>query len=121
MPVIKLSNVIKSYGDTKVLDKVSFDINEGDKVGIIGPNGSGKSTLIKLIMGIENPDSGKVEVSSKVVTSYLKQVTDYSASDFIDMSLDKEEISNFLRLMGNLHLDKDIDFTDERLENLSGG
>ena len=121
MPVIKLSNVIKSYGDTKVLDKVSFDINEGDKVGIIGPNGSGKSTLIKLIMGIENPDSGKVEVSSKVVTSYLKQATDYSASDFIDMSLDKEEISNFLRLMGNLHLDKDIDFTDERLENLSGG
>ena len=121
MLVIKLSNVSKSYGDTKVLDKVSFDINEGDKVGIIGPNGSGKSTLVKIIMGIEDPDSGKVEVSSKVATGYLKQATDYSVSDFINMSLDKEEVSNFLRLMGNLHLDKNIDFTDERLENLSGG
>ena len=121
MSIIKLSNVSKSYGDTKVLDKVSFDINEGDKVGIIGPNGSGKSTLVKIIMGIEDPDSGKVEVSSKVATGYLKQATDYSVSDFVNMSLDKEEISNFLRLMGNLHLDKNIDFTDERLENLSGG
>lgn len=121
MPVIKFSNVSKSYGDIKVLDKVSFDINEGDKIGIVGPNGSGKSTLIKLIMGIEDPDSGKVEVSSKSSAGYLKQATDYSVSDFINMSLDKEEISNFLRLMGNLHLDKDIDFTDERVENLSGG
>ena len=100
MSIIKLSNVSKSYGDTKVLDKVSFDINEGDKVGIIGPNGSGKSTLVKIIMGIEDPDSGKVEVSSKVATGYLKQATDYSVSDFVNMSLDKEEISNFLRLMG---------------------
>ena len=51
-------------------------------------------------MGIEDPDSGKVEVSSKVATGYLKQATDYSVSDFINMSLDKEEVSNFLRLMG---------------------
>ena len=121
MSIIKLSNVSKSYGDIKILDKVSFDINEGDKIGIIGPNGSGKSTLIKLIMGIEDADSGKVEVSSKATLGYLKQATDYSASDFINMSLDKEEVSNFLKLMGNLHLAKDIDFTDERLENLSGG
>ena len=59
MLVIKLSNVSKSYGDTKVLDKVSFDINEGDKVGIIGPNGSGKSTLVKLLWVLRIPTLAK--------------------------------------------------------------
>lgn len=121
MSIIKLENITKIYGDKLILDKVSLDINEGDKVGIIGLNGSGKSTLVKIIMGLEAADSGKVWISNNASLGYLRQVTDYKADDFIDMSLDRENVSNFFKVMGEFNMDKTLEFSDSRLANLSGG
>lgn len=120
MSIIKLSNVSKSFNDLEVFKNVNLDINSGDKIGIVGPNGAGKSTLIKIIMGIENADTGKVEIS-KYNIGYLKQATDYNLNDFINMSEDKKDISIFLKTLKELNISSDIDFTKERLENLSGG
>ncbi len=121
MSIIKFSDVTKSFGDNLVFKDVNFDINEYDKIGIVGPNGSGKSTLIKIILGIENVDKGKVEISNKASIGYLKQATEYSLDDFINISRDKVNSSNFFKTISELNITDDIEFDDERLKNLSGG
>ena len=55
------------YRELKALDHVSFDVYEGEVVGIIGTNGSGKSTLLKLVSGVLSPTSGKIEVDQSKV------------------------------------------------------
>ncbi len=60
---IKVSNLLKQYGDQKAVDNISFTINKGEIVGFLGPNGAGKSTTMKMITGYLQPDEGDVEVS----------------------------------------------------------
>lgn len=59
--VVEVENVSKSYGEKQVLNDVSLTVNRGDRVAVIGPNGIGKSTLLKIMMGLQEPDSGKSE------------------------------------------------------------
>lgn len=61
-PVVSLENVNFSYGRTRVLRDVNFELEHGDFVGIIGPNAGGKTTLLKIILGLLKPDSGSVRV-----------------------------------------------------------
>lgn len=62
-----LKNVFhKEYNEIMALDKISFEVNEGELVGYIGPNGAGKSTTIKILSGILTPDSGACKVLGKV-------------------------------------------------------
>ncbi len=58
MPILALQNVSKSFGALKVADAVSFDLSQGEALGIIGPNGAGKSTLFNLITGNIAADAG---------------------------------------------------------------
>ena len=60
--MIKLNNISKSFGDNKVLDGISFSVEEGESIAIIGRSGTGKSVLIKHIIGLISPDSGSVKV-----------------------------------------------------------
>ena len=54
-----LDSLEKSYGQSKILDKVSFALSKGQIVGLIGPSGAGKSTMIKLSLGMEKADAGQ--------------------------------------------------------------
>ncbi|HCM12654.1 MAG TPA: ABC transporter ATP-binding protein, partial [Lachnospiraceae bacterium] len=65
------------FTDRLLFDNVSFGINEEDKVGVIGINGTGKSTLLKIIAGLEEPDSGTVTKGKKVRISYLPQTPEF--------------------------------------------
>jgi phospholipid/cholesterol/gamma-HCH transport system ATP-binding protein len=58
--MIELKNVKKSFDGTVLLEDVSFKISQGEKVSLLGPGSSGKSTILKLILGLQSPDSGKV-------------------------------------------------------------
>lgn len=60
--IVSLNNVTFRYGNTPALDNVSFALEPGMFVGLIGPNGGGKSTLLRLLLGLESPDSGTVRV-----------------------------------------------------------
>jgi len=71
--VIEFDNVSKGFGDRLLLDKLSFNVPAGAIVGIIGPNGAGKSTLFKLILGLEQPDSGQVKIGPTVKFSHVDQ------------------------------------------------
>ncbi|MFT6220145.1 MAG: ATP-binding cassette subfamily F protein uup [Myxococcota bacterium] len=68
-----LTNVIKSFGEKTIIDKLSVKILRGEKIGIIGKNGSGKSTLIKMLLGELEPDSGKIKLAQDMAISYFDQ------------------------------------------------
>ncbi len=73
MNLLTVENMSKSYTERLLFDKVTFGINEGEKIGIIGINGTGKSTLLRMIAGLEEPDSGSVIRGKKVRIGYLPQ------------------------------------------------
>lgn len=62
---ISVKNITKSYGDVLALKDITCDVHQGEMLAIIGPNGSGKSTLAKIILGLEQPDSGNVTIYSE--------------------------------------------------------
>jgi zinc transport system ATP-binding protein len=59
---VKFDSVSFSYGDVKVLQNVSFHLHRGEFVALVGPNGSGKTTVLKLLLGLEKPGAGKIEL-----------------------------------------------------------
>lgn len=68
MPILSLNSVSKSFGALTVTDDVSFDVPQGQALGIIGPNGAGKSTLFNLITGNLEADQGRVNFEGRDVT-----------------------------------------------------
>src|SRR5881227_974001 len=66
--VLEVRSIKKSFGGIKAVDGVSFDVQEGEILGLIGPNGCGKSTLFNCILGQLTPTGGEVKVDGKVVT-----------------------------------------------------
>lgn len=65
---IILEGLSKAFGDTVVLDDVSLDVREGETLAVIGASGAGKSVLLKTVVGLLQPDAGRVEVDGQVVT-----------------------------------------------------
>ena len=71
--MIAFSSVSKQYGGQILFVDASFQINPGEKVGLVGPNGAGKSTVFRLIAGEEQPDDGAVERPRKLTLGYFRQ------------------------------------------------
>ena len=74
--VVHVRDLKKGYGDRVLFEDLSFDIPPQAKLGVIGGNGRGKTTLLRLILGEEEPDAGRVEIGSTVVTSVIEQSRD---------------------------------------------
>ena len=77
MNLITLDKISKSYSEKILLDNVTLNINEGDKIGLIGLNGAGKSTLLKIVAGKDEFFSGEVTKSKDLRIEYLSQNTEY--------------------------------------------
>lgn len=73
MAVLTVQDLHKSYGIKNILKGISFQVNQGDKVGIIGGNGVGKTTLFRLITGVEEADAGKISLKGDIRLGYLAQ------------------------------------------------
>ena len=71
--VIKAENISKAFDDKLLYDDLSFTLPAGGIAGIIGPNGAGKTTLFELIMGIQSPDGGSINIGETVKISYVDQ------------------------------------------------
>lgn len=73
--ILECQNLCKSFGKKQILKNVSFEIDEGDILAFIGPNGSGKTTTIKLILGLQNIDSGSVKINGyDVEKDFVKSI-----------------------------------------------
>lgn len=76
--MLQVSNVSKSFGDNTLFERVSFNLNRGERVGLIGPNGCGKTTLFHIILGEIQPDIGSARLSpADVQVGYLAQALEY--------------------------------------------
>src|SRR5512147_1145168 len=71
--MISFSNINKQYGKQLVFVDASFQLNPGEKVGLVGPNGAGKTTLFRMIVGEEAPDEGDVSVPRRLTIGYFRQ------------------------------------------------
>jgi ATPase subunit of ABC transporter with duplicated ATPase domains len=71
--MITFSNIQKQYGKQLIFVEASFQLNPGEKVGLVGPNGAGKTTLFRMIVGDESPDDGDVTVPKKLTIGYFRQ------------------------------------------------
>ena len=74
--MISFSNINKQYGKQILLIDADFQLNAGEKVGLVGPNGAGKSTLFRMIMGEEHADDGTVSIPKKLTVGYFRQEVD---------------------------------------------
>lgn len=78
--MLRLEDISKNYGDTKVFENLNMELRGGEKVWLFGPNGAGKTTLVKIVMGIEKPDSGVVKIGENMKIGYFSQIQKRSTS-----------------------------------------
>ena len=96
--MISFANVSKQYGKQVLFVEASFQLNPGEKAGLVGPNGAGKSTIFRMIAGEEEADDGQVSLPKKLAIGYFKQeVDEMSGRSVLD-----EAIAGSGRL-GDLH------------------
>jgi len=93
--VVEVEGLSKAFGDTLLIDELSFKLPPGGIVGVIGPNGAGKTTLFKMITGVEKPDKGTIRLGDTVKISYVDQ----SRAHLDDKKTVWEEISGGLDQM----------------------
>lgn len=95
MIVLNCKEIKKSYGIDEILKKVTFSINDGDRVGLIGVNGAGKSTIFKLIAGLLEADSGEIYIDKNKRIGYLSQNLSLTS----DNSIYEEILSVFTEML----------------------
>lgn len=139
-PLLRVVELEKSYGGRKVVDGLSFTVNEGEVVGLLGPNGAGKTTAFYMTMGLIKPDAGRIffkdedvtdkpiNVRAKMGMGYLAQEPSVFRSFTVEQNilciletlpLTKEERKKQLALLlEELHLEK---LAKKKASGLSGG
>ncbi len=138
MIAIGCENISVAYGTDVVLDKITFSLNEGERLGIVGVNGAGKTTLLRFLTGEREPDEGKVFISKSLNVGVLKQhvgyegekcvydelVSGFSAPSTSDINVIEAAKGEYIsRVKGFL---KNLGFNDEQIykvpiSSLSGG
>lgn len=103
MIVLSANNISKIYGTDVIIDKASFHLNAGDRVGIVGRNGAGKTTLLNMLTGELDIDEGEFFVSQNTRIGYLKQRDNFFRENTVIESMDNI-FSHLHRLEEEIHL-----------------
>src|SRR5437762_9378856 len=86
--MISFSHISKQYGRQVLFVDASFQLNPGEKVGLVGPNGSGKTTLFRMMVGEESPDEGEVSIARRLTIGYFRQdVEEMSGRSVLDEAI----------------------------------
>ena len=115
LSIIKVTGIEMNFNLRKILDNISFDIKNGERIGLVGYNGTGKTTLANILTAKLTPDKGFVEKSPELKIGYLTQSIDYESSDIYSIDGD------LLQHSSELGLKKLYEWEEKRLNHLSGG
>ncbi len=116
MSLLEIENVSKSFGNKKVLNKVSLKLEKGMIMGLLGKNGSGKTTLLKLINDLLTPDEGKILVNgNEVGVLSKKDISFLPERTYLEPNMRVEEVLNFFK---EFYEDFDIEKARKLLEKL---
>ncbi|MFB3167103.1 ribosomal protection-like ABC-F family protein [Neobacillus sp. 179-C4.2 HS] len=115
LSIIKVTGIEMNFNLRKILDNISFDIKNGERIGLVGYNGTGKTTLANILTGKITPDKGFVEKSTELKIGYLTQSIDYEANELYSMEED------LLQHSSKIGLKKVSAWEEKRLNHLSGG
>ena len=75
-PLLQIRELKKAFGEQKVLDGINLDVNKGETLTVLGRSGTGKSVLLKLIIGLQKPDSGSIRIKGSEVTTMKTEQLD---------------------------------------------
>ena len=97
--MLEIKNVSKSFGKTKVIDDVSFEVKAGEIMGFLGPNGAGKTTTIKMILGLISMDEGSIKINGYDVKKDFEK-----AMTYIGGIVENPDLYNYMSAVDNLKL-----------------
>jgi ABC transport system ATP-binding/permease protein len=103
MNYLSVENLTKSFGERKLFQNIAFGIDQGQKIALVGINGAGKSTLMKIIMGLEVPDSGNVAVNQQVKVAYVHQNPVFSGNLSVFQTIFDGSTNETLQVIEHYH------------------
>lgn len=111
--LVQLNQVSKNYSQVPLFEKISFTVNQGEKIGVIGHNGAGKTTLFELISGRESADTGSISRKKGLKIAYMKQQNESSDECVIDYLLSCfGELMQIKQQMNHLESEMSIGVSD---------
>ena len=109
--MLRVNKVSKRYGNRIILDEITFTMGNHDRIALIGPNGTGKTTLLRIIAGLETPDSGTITSDSTTAIRYLPQhLTDFDTISLLE----------FLKPTELTSAEKQLRYIESMMENTVG-
>ncbi|WP_238906507.1 ABC transporter ATP-binding protein [Clostridium sp. YIM B02506] len=116
-----VKNLNKNIGRRKIIQDLSFEVNEGDICGFLGPNGAGKTTTIRMITGLIKPTSGEITISGKNIVNYRGEALEnlgaiVESSIFFPYMSGRKNLQNLARLNKGMERKKQLDKVEEVLE-----
>ncbi|WP_296705924.1 ABC-F family ATP-binding cassette domain-containing protein, partial [Algoriphagus sp.] len=103
MNYLSVENLSKAFGERKLFSNISFGISQGQKIALVGINGAGKSTLMKIIMGLEIPDTGQVGINQQVKVAYVHQNPVFEGTLTIYQTIFDQSNSEILQVIEDYH------------------
>lgn len=131
MNLLSINKLTKTIGDVELFRDISFGLNEGEKIAIIGINGTGKTTLLRLILGLEESDSGEIAKNRILIPVYLSQNPKFNEDDTILEHIFKsnspviqlikryESICQVLNEQSNEDVQKEYDFIYKEMDRVN--
>lgn len=109
---IQAKNLVKIYGDRRVVNDVSFEVNKGEVVGLLGPNGAGKTTTFYMIVGLVKPNQGHVFLEQEEITAYPMHIRSRQGIGYLP-----QEASSFRSLSVEDNLNLVLEMNDKLTVN----
>ncbi len=120
MNLLSIESISKSYSEKILFDNLNLGIDEGDKIGVIGVNGTGKSTLLKIIAGLETPDTGNITKVKSIIIEYLPQIPKFSPDASVLNQVFRGDSKSIKLLREYEAAMADMNTPSEKLMELSG-